>query len=182
MTVFNDYLIKHKPPEKLYHYTSGGGLLGIAKNKEIWASHILYMNDRKEFNLAFEKTKLVYKRMRQGRKLKYKSILDLLRNLKLLADYHIDDEKEDVYVISLSEKKDNLNMWKKYTDMNPGYCLSFDIKSLSENLQKDSSLYISRIIYNKKEQNELIEAIIMETAESACKNSQYPDYEFSTNL
>jgi hypothetical protein len=33
----------------LYHYTDWGGLEGMLKTKEIWATHINYMNDEREF-------------------------------------------------------------------------------------------------------------------------------------
>ena len=36
-------------PNKLYHYTSIDGLLGIIRNKNIWASDIQYLNDKEEF-------------------------------------------------------------------------------------------------------------------------------------
>ena len=32
----------------LYHYTTPEGLLGILKNKELWYSHIDYLNDESE--------------------------------------------------------------------------------------------------------------------------------------
>lgn len=41
-------------PEKLYHYTSKEGFLGIIENKTLWASSILFMNDEKEACIPFE--------------------------------------------------------------------------------------------------------------------------------
>jgi hypothetical protein len=35
-------------PAVLYHYTSMDGLVGIVTNKQIWASHVPYLNDRTE--------------------------------------------------------------------------------------------------------------------------------------
>ena len=43
-----------KIPDALYHYTSRKGFLGIIKTKQIWASHIRFMNDLKEQILALE--------------------------------------------------------------------------------------------------------------------------------
>jgi hypothetical protein len=45
------------PPDIIYHYTSQDGLVKILKTKLLWASHILYLNDQKEFQHAFELTK-----------------------------------------------------------------------------------------------------------------------------
>ena len=35
-------------PERIYHYTDAGGLLGIVKNKCLWASDVWFMNDARE--------------------------------------------------------------------------------------------------------------------------------------
>jgi hypothetical protein len=39
-------------PELLYHYTTQHGLLGILKQKCIWATHIRYLNDTSEGNIV----------------------------------------------------------------------------------------------------------------------------------
>ena len=39
-------------PELLYHYTTQKGLLGILKDKCIWATHIRYLNDTSEGNIV----------------------------------------------------------------------------------------------------------------------------------
>src|SRR5207249_1726422 len=47
-----------KPPNILYHYTTRNALLGMLTTRSLHASHILYLNDHKEFryteNLAEE--------------------------------------------------------------------------------------------------------------------------------
>lgn len=35
-------------PDQIYHYTDGNAFLSILKNNELWASHILFQNDKKE--------------------------------------------------------------------------------------------------------------------------------------
>lgn len=41
-----------KEPELLYHYTTQEGLLGILKDRCIWATHIRYLNDTSEGNIV----------------------------------------------------------------------------------------------------------------------------------
>ena len=36
----------------LYHYTSGDGLIGILRNKSLWATDINFLNDHREFELG----------------------------------------------------------------------------------------------------------------------------------
>ena len=45
-----------KPPSILYHYTSQEGLLGIIKNREVWATDISYLNDTKEYKYTVDLT------------------------------------------------------------------------------------------------------------------------------
>jgi hypothetical protein len=39
-------------PQRLYHYTSQSGLLGILSAKTLWATRIQYLNDSTEFAYA----------------------------------------------------------------------------------------------------------------------------------
>src|SRR5204862_3107962 len=41
-----------KPPFVLYHYTTRNALLGMLTTGRLHASHILYLNDHKEFSYA----------------------------------------------------------------------------------------------------------------------------------
>ena len=38
----------------LHHYTSGLGVKGIVENRELWATHIYYLNDRSEYQATFD--------------------------------------------------------------------------------------------------------------------------------
>jgi hypothetical protein len=42
-----------KPAGLLYHYTDQKGLLGILENKEIWSTHLRYLNDTSEGKIVF---------------------------------------------------------------------------------------------------------------------------------
>jgi len=42
------------PDASLYHYTSLTSLVGIATKRELWASHVYYLNDSKEIIHACE--------------------------------------------------------------------------------------------------------------------------------
>jgi hypothetical protein len=101
-----------------------------------------------------------------GRDLPYKPNVNLQRNIsKYLGD---DIEKEDVYIISLSEKQDDLNMWKKYTDMSPGICVEFDVEKL---YSKD--IRIEYVLYDKKEQDDFLEGVIKNDVDKADNDFNY---------
>jgi hypothetical protein len=166
-------------PPILYHYTTLEGFLGIIKHKNMWASHILFMNDRSEFNHALKEFETVVRKLRQGRKIKYKPDIESERNrTKLLYG---DIEKEDVYIISLSEKPDDLNMWKKYTDMSPGLCLGLDTAKLRGAIsQNDINIRIECAIYDPAEQAEALKEKAKKVEDAMEKSGG--NFEYSQNL
>lgn len=141
-------------PEKLYHYTSKEGFLGIIENKTLWASSILFMNDEKEACIPFE----IYG------KLLYKEDKD--KNTNIRKDY-FNFFKEfrglETYVISFSEKKDDLNMWRAYGDNTSGICIEFNsdslLKVLKENQEK-MELRFEKCIYDEQEQKNAIQSFL----------------------
>jgi hypothetical protein len=107
-------------PEYLYHYATTEALLGIVKNREIWATDIFHLNDRHEVHHGIE------------------FAINALRG----ADIH-DQYKEDgpmvasmlesvrpltfqprVYVSCFSGKADDQSLWRSYCPRG-GYAIGF---------------------------------------------------------
>ncbi len=90
---------------KLYHYTSLDGFMGIVRSRSFWASDIRYMNDSSEYRIAFE-----------------------LGNLKpsnsIVAKMIQSLENAPIYVVSFSEKSDDLGQWRGYTPNGIGVCFA----------------------------------------------------------
>ncbi len=107
----------NKSENILYHYTSLDGLLGIIKDKAIWATNILYLNDASEIN--YSKRLLIdqiyaYKNdilMDKESIYKLKFIDKLIDNIN---EYITDKEHSGFFVCSFSEKKDLLSQWRGY--------------------------------------------------------------------
>ena len=57
------------PPEVLYHYTSGAGLLGIITSHELWASDVFYLNDPSEIFYSLGLFKSASRRITRTRRL-----------------------------------------------------------------------------------------------------------------
>lgn len=113
------------PQGVLYHYTSQQGLLGIIDHGQIWASHIRYLNDTKEYFAGrsfIERIASVMKELDHADDEAAKTVEDTLRLIDTL----------DIYVTSFSraEEGDSLNMWRAYARTLPGFSIGFDAKSL----------------------------------------------------
>ena len=106
-------------PEVLYHYTSLDALFsiveGIDKDQEkfsLRATHVSFLNDLTEGGLLPKVLEM------SGVK---KSILDILQGC---SGYP--------FILSLSELKDDLNMWRCYADNGKGVALGMDYKALND--------------------------------------------------
>jgi hypothetical protein len=153
-------------PEILYHYTGKEGFLGIIRNKYIWATHIVYQNDRKEFNFIFK----IFHDIIQGNKELKKLWNDIKPEIFTGAR---------IYTISFSEYYDIIEMWYNYASTIPGFCIAFDAgklyrqcKSNSENMINTREITriphmknlfdfeLHKCLYKKEEQIFFIEKMI----------------------
>ena len=129
---------------QLYHYTSQAGLLGMIEYKQLWFTHIHYMNDSSEYDYAME---LILRVLKDD----YGIVADTNADLS----YEVQSQYfGDVYSFSLSESEDQLSQWRGYCP-NGGYCISFDNSQLS-NMMKAHDLYIGKCIYEEDAQKQFI--------------------------
>ena len=170
-----DGLLENKIPDVLYHYTGGNAFLGIISKKEMWASHIRFMNDLKEEILALE---ILERRVKLSQNLQN---LDVLKVFEETKKFFIKETAEKgIFILSFSEKKDDLNQWRGYANEIPAYCIGIDIKKLidSEEIQKDEDsikqlirsswnpnnrkkkVFIAPCIYDPSKQEMLVDEVI----------------------
>lgn len=120
----------------LYHYTTQHGLMGILKNKCIWATHIRYLNDSSEGNIV---SRVVFEEF-SGR---YNAdpLLEMLGMETKKAASVVEPVDEDtlgqgttmaswvtsqkVFVSSFSENGDSLSQWRAYSERSGGYSIGF---------------------------------------------------------
>lgn len=163
-------------PQTLYHYTDANAFMGMITKHEFWASHIRFMNDYTEFKLAKDKFIKMIPEFING---KFPS--GATSPEKVVKDFECLTGKIDVFIVSLSEKEDELNQWRAYGKSIPNYSLAFNKDSLVENsfiiskkeeiiqhiedyVYKSKRDPISRIllpcIYDKAEQEKLLKEIL----------------------
>lgn len=146
-------------PQILYHYTDANAFLGIITKKEIWASYIRFMNDYTEFKFAIDKFKDLIEEFIKGKKIEDKaSSKEIIEKFETLIG------KIDVFIFSLSEKKDELNQWRAYGKSIPNYSLAFNENKLVQNTSiistKDEIIkYIERYVY-ENEHNPILKILL----------------------
>jgi Protein of unknown function (DUF2971) len=143
-----DRFITDKPAEPLYHYTDAAGLIGIVENGCLWASDYRHLNDRKEYRLGAE---LLQKEIDASQ-------LDAQQRRafhKLVAK-----TQKTCFVLSFSEKRDQLSQWRAYCPSGNGYSLGFGQHNALFQSAKQSEFNLVRCVYDRAEQRELCQSLI----------------------
>lgn len=155
----------------LYHYTDIHGLLGIIRDKKIWASRLEYMNDALEGKYL---NSLLMKHLSElivTSESKDKSDgIEVVRNM--LHELTAKSDGSDVYVFSLSEKPDLLSQWRGYTPQG-GYCIGFGVNPLIE-IGRINDLSLHACSYDAENNREIVGNIIDTHFE---ENVNWPDLE-----
>ncbi|MRX07307.1 DUF2971 domain-containing protein [Pseudoduganella sp. FT25W] len=140
----------------LYHYTSLSSLVGIATRRELWASHVYYLNDSKEIIHACELL---------DRTLDDQSILDPdLRRSNFFEHLRrwvgeLKGRRFHLFVFSLSEERSLLSQWRSYTTHGKGVSIEFST-GLVKQLAQDNKLRLGRCLYHESEHHELLANVV----------------------
>lgn len=143
--------------DKLYHYTSAEGLLGISDG-EFWITEGSFLNDSTEFKIASEVFgKILDQKIKnvQIRKKVKQIIADEMK--KINSNNGNQSMYSGYYVISFCLEKDSILMWSQYSDF-VGYCMEFDYRKLIDSFEGPTfSIFNGKVIYDFEEQKECIE-------------------------
>ncbi len=148
-------------PSVLYHYTTFKAFYEIINAQTLWASHINYMNDAKEFELAKE----IATRLLEERLTRLPLDTDTagespppLHDMLALLDGVI---ATDTYVISLSEEGNQLSQWRAYCRRG-GVAIGFRTESLTL-LMAHLNFFLAQCSYDTTENRNWLDARINNT-------------------
>ncbi len=147
-----------KPPFVLYHYTTRSGLFGMLTSGRLHASHILYLNDHKEFSYA-EGLAEEPIRARAESSSPYQDIYRAFANW--LPTIALRYETRTVFVFSMSENRDQLSQWRAYSQPSDGYCVGFRTPELLTTVGKD--FHIVQCTYDEMWQQNVIRMLLDDT-------------------
>src|SRR5580704_8956937 len=113
-------------PQRLFHYTSQAGLLGIVSSNVLWATNALYLNDSSELDygltVAREKLRSVLQRS--------DPVNELLRRTDDLLKLQVLLPNRSFYACCFCEESNLLSQWREYADRGGGYAIGFDTDDL----------------------------------------------------
>lgn len=146
-----------RPAGLLYHYTTMAGALGILSNKKIWATHIKYLNDSTEFELAKAVGVEVAESLRRSSTSEADNRLwaDIVKGIEGIGI--------NICVASFSEEGDLLSQWRGYAS--PGGCsIGFDHEFLASVATAANWRFLP-CIYDPDKQRKLMREILLEVFE-----------------
>lgn len=113
-------------PERVYHYTDTAGLLGIVRDKCLWASDVWSMNDAREalYGLDVIERALDSLDLPPGPRVEIRS-----RALSLLRTIRVQEDFSRSYIACLSIDGDDLSQWRAYGRPR-GFSIGFDTAAL----------------------------------------------------
>lgn len=148
--------VQDASPRHLYHYTGVGGFLGMLKTKNLWFTHINFLNDSQEYAYALEVLEEVLEEYdKVGMHIHY-----LRSTIKQLLE-----SVPQVYTFSFSAAEDLLSQWRAYCP-DGGYSFSFRNEQI-DLLLTNPQLELHECIYERdKQKNFIINRILINTPES----------------
>ena len=139
--------------QKLYHYTTQEGLLGIVKSRSLWTTSILHLNDSSEFNYAFSVVRRRLESKLEAAKGRYEAFYRLALASLTAAKYFT------VYVGSFSEEGDLLSQWRAYTHNGIGFSVGFHDTDLQQ-LALKQNYRLVKCLYAENEHSEIASRLI----------------------
>jgi len=134
----------------LYHYCPLDAFLAIIRDREIWLTNIFCMNDSAEH---YWLRRVAQDVLRQ----KMKGNADLCSLASMLFP---NEEDTDLYCCCLSEEGDSLGQWRAYADDGRGVAIGLSLDFLRKLSKKYQGLRLQRVVYERREQERIVEAII----------------------
>lgn len=147
-----------KPDKPLYHYTSQQGLLGIIRDKQIWATNVLFLNDSQEVKYAIELVESNIGRFGEEKRLNQEELQFLTEVRKKLEIFGTSDYQKygGIYTCSFSEKGNLLSQWRGYCPDGNGFSIGFDFNSLLGSVIEQQFFTLVKCEYSENKHREMI--------------------------
>jgi DUF2971 family protein len=149
-------LLSRAAPPILYHYTTQDGLLGITRDRAIWATMSRYLNDTSEFRFAQQLARDIVSTRLEKESDRVKRLL-LSHLLQAVENAGI-----NVCVCSFTPNGDLLSQWRAYSGAGTGYSIGFDTTYLKSFADRYGYI-LAPCLYNRAEQVTFLSALIDDT-------------------
>jgi hypothetical protein len=155
-----DLIFGPRKEEPVYHYTDLNGLLGIARNHDLWLTNARYSNDEQEMLHGFGVARRVIAQLRDAAA----GDRERLNYLGQVWDEFATTSDEGVYVTCFCLKDDLLSQWRGYGANGTGVSLELDPRRFEWVTGADSPhgglMRFWKVFYAPKTQESIIQTAI----------------------
>ncbi|EKS07692.1 DUF2971 domain-containing protein [Leptospira santarosai] len=153
--VFKSQNLIYKSQNPLIHYTNGLGLNGILHSKTLRANHVSHLNDLTEILGAYH----ILVGILDNMSIKDPNILFLISELKNRLNEKINSKIfPEIYIVSFSNKEDDLFLWRSYSTFNDAYALVFTKAFLAAYAANDGAVLL-QCVYDERKQFSILEQV-----------------------
>lgn len=132
---------KRPLPARIAHYTTISGLQGIVESKQLWASNVAFLNDRRELTHGLDASVEAVKSLTSG------DTAELwIKALKVAAKTLKAELLPNTYAVCFCAGDDILSQWRGYGGGEQGVALVFDRLALAKRL-KPTGAKLYPVIY-----------------------------------
>lgn len=160
---YSDWVSLHSaPPETLFHYTTGDGLLAMLQSRHIWATDSRFMNDPTELLYAMGLLRdIISSELANSRDEPRRELAAWIE--KMLCEK---GRNARIYLASFCSNGDLLSQWRGYGASGRGYALGFNPHCLfgHELHERPPWRVLRRVIYEPEDQRRVLRAWIDDLA------------------
>src|ERR1019366_6319843 len=131
------------PPSLLTHYTNLRGMMGIIESKQIWETHVSFLNDSRELQQGLDAAAKVIRKFSFS-----KNFPDWQARLNSVVAKMREGEIPNTYAACFCQKSDLLSQWRGYGGSEQGVSITFDRVKLAAAI-KPFKANLSPIVYGK---------------------------------
>lgn len=129
---------------RLFHYTSGDGLIRILQSGELWMTSVGYLNDRTEY---VHGVKLFTASINASIR---RETCSLLAQCRRIASELRSFNPNNSFLISFAQNGDQLSQWRGYAADGFGYVLQFDVARLRDALKENPGVLPYSCLFDRK--------------------------------
>lgn len=151
--------LRSEVPDRLFHYTTSAGLLGMLRSNRLWATNYRFLNDKSEITYGVTLLEKVVGTLLS--KADDPVITEVLS--RILRTANAFEGMLDCYVSCFCERNDLLHQWRFYAAAGGGYAVGFETREIGRRwgqLHPPQDLVLTRVIYDQDTQTAHIAQVI----------------------
>ena len=143
-------------PDRMYHYTTTGGLLGIIKDHCFHATNVNFVNDSMEIKYCCNLVNKIIDKICDNEKwpIEVQTLINVQKEFPQYGFSNVlSPDNTEVFIICFSGKPNQLSQWRGYANQGQGYSIGLNTKKIFRNKECE---FFCKVIYDPNKQEDYI--------------------------